>query len=114
MPHLLSSEMRERIADCSECHNICVETITHCLETGGKNVEASHIRMVLDCAQICVTSADFMLRGSDLHRQTRGVCADACVRCTDECERLIEDDKLTLRCSQVCRRCAESCRQMAA
>jgi hypothetical protein len=67
---------------------------------------------LLDCASICHTSADFMLRGSDLHRPTCGVCAEVCQRCAESCERMAEDE-LDRRCAEVCRRCAESCRQMA-
>ena len=114
MPHQLSPEMRECIDNCTTCHAICVETANHCLEMGGKHAEASHIRTLLDCAQICATSADFMLRGSELHARTCGVCAEACERCAADCERLADGDELMLRCAQMCRRCAGSCRQMAA
>lgn len=114
MPHQISSEMRNCITNCSDCHNICVETAAHCLEMGGKHAEASHLRELLDCAQICATSADFMLRGSDLHSQTCGVCADACERCAESCERIADGDELMQRCAEFCRRCAESCRRMAA
>jgi hypothetical protein len=114
MSHQLSAEMRDCIANCSECHNICVETMAHCLAMGGKHAEASHIRELLDCAQACATSADFMLRGSELHARVCGVCAEACARCAESCERLAEGDELMLRCAEVCRRCAASCRQMAA
>lgn len=114
MTHQMSTEMRDCISNCTECHTICVETVNHCLEMGGKHAEASHIRELLDCAQVCATSADFMLRGSDLHANVCGVCAEACERCAESCERLAEEDELMLRCAEICRRCAESCRQMAA
>lgn len=115
MPHeSLSPEMRQCIENCLDCHAICLETITHCLRMGGKHAEASHIRLMMDCVQICQTSADFMLRGSDLHGRTCGVCAEVCARCAEDCERLAGDDELMRRCAEMCRRCAESCRKMAA
>ncbi len=114
MPHQISAEMRDCIANCTECHNICIETAAHCLEMGGEHAAAHHIHLLLDCAQICATSADFMLRGSELHGQTCGVCAEACERCAEDCERLAGDDEVMRRCAEVCRRCAESCRRMAA
>jgi hypothetical protein len=113
MPHRISDDMRECIANCTECHAICVETIEHCLQMGGKHAEAHHIRTMIDCAQACQISADFMLRGSDLHPRTCGVCAEACERCAESCERLAGDDELMQRCAEVCRRCAASCREMA-
>ena len=114
MPHQISTEMRDCIARCTECHAICVETAAHCLEMGGKHADASHIQTLLDCAQVCATSADFMLRGSVLHGQVCALCAVACERCAESCERLADGDELMTRCARVCRGCAESCQQMAA
>ena len=114
MAHQLSAEMRQCIENCTNCHTICLEAVTHCLEMGGKHAEASHIRLLMDCVDICATSAGFMLRGSNLHSGTCGVCADACERCAESCERIADGDELMLRCAEICRRCAQSCRQMAA
>jgi hypothetical protein len=106
--------MEQCIQNCLDCHRICLELVTHCLQLGGKHAEASHIRLLLDCAQVCATSADFMIRGSDLHGHTCGACAEVCARCAEDCQRMAEGDELMLRCAEVCRRCAQSCRQMAA
>jgi hypothetical protein len=114
MPHQISADMRECISNCTECHAICTETAQHCLGMGGAHAAPEHIGLLLDCAQICATSADFMLRGSALHSRTSGVCAEACQRCAEDCERLAEGDETMLRCAELCRRCAESCRRMAA
>jgi hypothetical protein len=105
-------DMQQCIQDCTDCHRICVETIGHCLEQGGRHAEPSHIRLLQDCAQICQTSADYMIRGSKLHTATCAVCADICERCAADCEQF-GDDQGMKRCAEVCRRCAESCREMA-
>jgi hypothetical protein len=113
MAHVqMSAEMRECVDACSECHRICLETVQHCLERGGRHAEAAHIRTLLDCAQVCATSADLMLRGSDLHAAICTACAEVCERCAEDCERF-SDDPLVRACADACRRCAESCRQMA-
>ena len=113
MPHEISGEMRECIQECTDCHNVCLETVSHCLQLGGAHAEAGHIGLLLDCAQICATSADFMLRGSGLHGRTCAVCAEVCERCAESCEQFSDDDQLRA-CAEVCRRCAASCRRMAA
>ena len=64
------SGMERCIAECTNCHATCVSMIEHCLRQGGKHVQPDHIRLLADCAQICQTSADFMLRGSALHAHT--------------------------------------------
>ena len=106
--------MQECIAECSECHNTCLGTVRHCLELGGRHADPAHIGLLLDCADICRVSADFMLRGSERHALTCGVCADVCQACADDCERMAGADTVMLRCADVCRRCASSCRRMAA
>jgi hypothetical protein len=114
MPHQINTEMRECIRYCQECHSICTETVTHCLEMGGRHAGADHIRLLLDCADICATSADFMLRVSPEHERTCGVCAELCRKCAESCEQLGEGDQTMRQCAEKCRRCAETCEQMAA
>lgn len=107
-----SHHMQQCIDDCLECHSICLETVTHCLQMGGKHAEPRHIRLLLDCAEICQTSANFMLRGSDLHGHTCRVCAEVCTACAKDCERF-SDDAQMMACAEMCRRCAASCQEMA-
>jgi hypothetical protein len=76
-----------------------------CLEVGGEHPAPDHIRLLQDCAEICQTSANFMLRVSDFHGSTCEVCAEDCERFTD--------DEMMQQCAQSCRSCAESCREMA-
>lgn len=109
----MSQEMKQCIQNCLDCHSICLETVTHCLQKGGKHAEAGHIRLLLDCAEICQTSANFMLRGSDLHRLICAACTEICDRCAKDCEKF-GDDKQMKACAEACRRCSESCRRMGA
>lgn len=113
MAHQLSARIRECIEACSRCHDICVETTNHCLRKGGKHASADHILALLDCAQACATSEDFMLRSSSLHPEVCGVCAQACDTCAEHCEQMADADSLMARCAEACRRCAESCREMS-
>ena len=118
MTHHLSTTlgpaMQECIETCSDCHDVCTETLRHCLERGGEHAAAEHIVALLDCAQLCDTSRDFMLRQSTVHSDVCGICADACERCAESCESVDAADEVMRRCAEECRRCAESCRAMAA
>lgn len=107
-----SENMEQCIQNCLDCHHICLETVTHCVQMGGKHAEAEHIRLLLDCSEICQTSANFMIRGSEFHSRTCGVCAEVCQRCAEDCDRF--EEEFMKQCAEMCRRCAESCRQMAA
>ncbi len=107
-----SKEVQECIKDCQDCGATCTETMSHCLELGGKHAGAQHIRVLADCTQICRGSTDFMLRGSMFDARLCGVCAEVCRSCGDSCEKLAGDDELIKRCAEMCRRCAESCQRM--
>src|SRR5215216_747203 len=71
--HQLSREMKNCIDECLRCYQICLGTaMTHCLEQGGKHVEPKHFRLMMACAEICRTSAHFMLLNTP-HRRHAGV-----------------------------------------
>lgn len=105
-------KMEHCIANCTETHQICLETVSYCLGKGGKHAEAKHLRLLLDCAQICTTSADYMIRKSEMHGRTCGLCADVCKRCAEACDAFGDDPQMK-RCAEACRRCVQSCREMA-
>lgn len=106
-------DMKECIDNCTACHQVCLETVSYCLGKGGRHADAAHIRILLDCAEMCQTSADFMLRNSALHSRTCGLCAEACERCAQACETFGNDPQMK-KCAEICRRCAKTCREMAA
>jgi hypothetical protein len=112
MAHQLDEAMQQCIDECLSCERICLESITHCLGLGGRHAEPAHIGLLQACAEICATSARFMLLESPYHARVCGVCAEVCEACTDDCERLSDDDHMR-RCAVACRACAESCRAMS-
>lgn len=70
MQHL-SPAMQNCINECLSCHQMCLsEAMNHCLEAGGSHVEPEHFRLMLNCAEMCQTSANFMLSHSALHHLT--------------------------------------------
>jgi hypothetical protein len=107
------TDLEHCIRQCEECHHICLMTVNHCLEMGGKHADPAHIRLLLSCAEICQTSANFMLLSSAQHGLTCGVCAEVCERCAEDCLNIDPDDAKMKACAQACLSCAESCRQMA-
>ena len=60
---------------------------------------------MINCAEICQTSAHFLLSGSAFHQKVCAIC-DACAK---SCEQVggMQD------CVKACREFAESCRKMA-
>jgi hypothetical protein len=109
--HQVNAEMKSCIEECLRCYQICLSTaMGHCLEAGGEHTEAKHFSLMMACAEICRTSAHFMLIGSDLHKRTCRICGEICEQCAADCERIGEMKE----CMDTCRCCAESCKKMAA
>lgn len=109
----LSGEMQICIDNCMTCHQVCTVTLSHCFNKVGEHVQADHLKSLIDCAQICTVSADFMSRESNLHPSVCAVCAEACLACAESCEKFANDEVMK-NCAEMCRSCADSCKQMAA
>jgi len=88
---------------------MCLQSaMNHCLEAGGKHVEPSHFRLMMNCAEMCQTSLNFMLSNSPFSKQVCAVCAEICDACAESCDQLDGMEE----CAKACRECAESCRSM--
>lgn len=127
--------MQDCIENCNRCHAVALETYNYSLWLGGRYNESVHLRLLLDCAEISQTSANFMLRGSDLHRETCRACAVVCENTAQSCDHYTatgagegapmsshsgpphiskdKPDEQLKYCAQVARECAKSCRAMA-
>lgn len=107
----METRMRECVEACLNCYSVCLHAaMNHCLETGGEHTEPEHFRLMMACAEMCRTSAHFMLIGTEHHRHTCRECAEICTQCAEDCERIGDMEA----CVKACRQCAESCRAMAA
>lgn len=111
--HHSDDEMHKCIQLCQDCHALCTQTIGHCVKLGGRHATPDHIRLLLDCAEICETTAHYLLRGSSLHERICGLCAEVCRQCGDSCLQVAGDDQMVKQCAEMCRRCAGSCERMA-
>ncbi|HEX5576575.1 MAG TPA: four-helix bundle copper-binding protein [Gemmatimonadales bacterium] len=110
----ISTDMQECVDECHHCRKMCLATARHSLELGGKHADPTHVGLLLDCAEICQISENFMLRRSERHQLTCRVCADICRLCAEACERMGRDDELMHQCAEECRKCQQSCERMAA
>ena len=111
--HHTDDAMEKCIDLCQDCYALCTKTVGHCLQLGGRHAAPEHIRLFLDCAQICDTTAQYLLRGSLLHERMCGLCAEVCRQCADSCVQVAADDQMVKQCAELCRTCAGSCERMA-
>jgi hypothetical protein len=109
--HAFDKSVSACIDACLDCHKVCLGlAMTHCLETGGDHIAPPHFRMMVDCAAVCATTADFMLHKSQFHRELCGLCATVCGECADDCA----DMEGMEECVAACRACAQACATTAA
>src|SRR3954468_6929561 len=107
----MNEEMTRCVETCLSCYKTCLSTaMNHCLEAGGKHVEPAHFRLMMACAEMCRTSAHFMLINSPHHKHTCKECAEICAECARDCRRVGDMEQ----CVTACEACAASCRAMAA
>lgn len=104
--------MDQAITDSLNCYRSCIETISYCVEKGGKHTESNHLQILRDCADICILNTSFMIRGSTFHTKTAELCADICEKCATSCETVDPTDTQMKTCAEMCRKCASSCRKM--
>ena len=107
----VSPEVKECLKDCLDCYQACTETLAKCLVIGGEHAKLEHVNLLIDCAKMCSTNAEFMLRNSSYYPQICSITADISDECSYMCDRFEED--FMKECSNVCRRCSDACREIA-
>ena len=98
---------------CENCYRVCLQTVIHALQPHDRPFHESHLRLLMDCANICRTCADFLLSGSDFHDCGCRACARICEHCAEFCGERRDDAQMRAG-EQACLRCNESCAQLAA
>jgi hypothetical protein len=109
--HQMDPAMKACMDACHDCHVTCLNmAMNNCLEAGGRHAQPQHMKIMMDCAQICAVTIDFMARGSEHHQHICRECAEICRACATSCEALDGMEE----CAAACNRCAEECEKMAA
>src|SRR5687767_4266798 len=109
---MLTTLTEECIQACLDCHAICLDLARHCAHAGETAEQARLVTLLLDCADCCRATANFMLRDSPMHARLCRLCAELCVECERECRARMDGGEGMLRCADACRRCAESCERV--
>jgi hypothetical protein len=106
----ISHHAHDALDALAHCHQTCHSmAMVHCLELGGEHARPQHLRLMLDCADVCATTADFIGRKSQFHTRISELCVEICETCAEACEKLGQMDD----CLTACRTCADRCREIA-
>lgn len=103
----LSSEIQACIKNCLECHNVCLQTISYCIEASPRHSDL--IRSLLSCAEICRLNANFMLLESEYQRELLQVCESASEKAASICDGKAGGNFQLKLCAEICRVTSSSC-----
>jgi len=106
----LSKQTRECITELMACHSICLSAaMTRQLEADHSHNRPQHLRLMLDCAEICVFTADALARKSQFHSPICALCADICETAAKDFQQLTGFTD----CAEACLRAAAHVQDMA-
>lgn len=100
-----NQQLLTALAECAASCNMC---LTACFDEQDVKMMATCIKIDMDCAQICATTAAFVARGSTHAKHLLKECAEICTKCADECAKHKTDH--CQKCAEACRKCAEACK----
>jgi hypothetical protein len=100
---MVIGQMQNCINDCLNCHKVCMDQAMITLATG----KPEHVKVLLDCTEICLATAHAMMRSSSLHGYFCNACQAVCTHCANMCDTIGDQD-----CANACRSCATACQQL--
>ena len=106
---VLSSDLRAGIALCRRARLVLQAAAVRSFDAGGMELDPVHLRLLLDCAQMCEMTADFMSRNSPYHLYLCEVCAAICEACGESCALAGAMEE----CAAICQECIVVCRALA-
>ena len=117
-PHVRGSVNEPLLAAIDACYS-CAQTCTSCADAclAEDMVDRLRqcIRLNLDCADVCDTTAAVATRrtgsNEEVIRKMLDVCATACRLCATECERHAGQHEHCRICARSCRECEHACQQ---
>lgn len=103
----------ECLKACHDCAAACTMCADACLAEDQVPMLRRCIRLNLDCAAICETTAAVLSRQTEpdpaVLRAQLQACIEACRVCGDECASHAQHHEHCRVCAESCRRCAAAC-----
>ena len=100
----------------NDCAQACIADADDDLSEPDVAETVKCIRLCLDCASICTTTANVVSRQTEydasVSKPLLEACIASCRSCGDECERHATTHAHCRVCAQACRRCEQACRQL--
>ena len=101
--------LADTIAALQDCAQSCTACADACLAEPDVAALAACIRLNLDCADVCATTARVLLRSSAMAETLLDACAQIARACADECARHAGHHEHCRICERACRAADQAC-----
>jgi len=107
-----ATDLRAAFLACLRAHQACEEAVAQALRADEGGHVDERVGALLDCADVCRTTARYIRYGSPLLRGTAGVAAELCARAAEACATGAALPVMAAY-AEACRRAAACCRRVA-
>ena len=105
-----ATDLRAAFLACLRAHQACEDAVAQALR--GEDAVDDRVGTLLDCADVCRTTARYIRYGSPLLRGTAGVAAELCARAAEACAALAAVPVMAAH-AEALQRAAGCCRRVA-
>jgi hypothetical protein len=106
-------KVRACIEATSACYTVCTETLSYSLDGGGHLFDERHLRLLIDCCEVCQTTQNALLRSSEVGTMLAAVCVEVCEKVAENCRKVDGMDSQLMECAETCDHTADCCRRLA-
>jgi len=107
----ISSDEQKAAVDCTNAHNVALQTLHYCEQQGGALSGAEVLNVLQDCIEMTDMMNSAILRKSKLESDIVGLCAQACDGCVKLAENFGEDEQMK-NLLQYCKIAGESVKKI--
>ena len=95
-PQELDPSEQQAAVDCTNAHNIALQTFHYCEAMGGNFSDPENLNVLQDCADLCELMDSFILRQSRLKADLSELCFRACDSAVKLAEKFSSDDQMKI------------------
>ena len=114
---LPGEQLGRAVETLNQCASVCTTCADACLAEEHVHDLIHCIRLNLDCADICGTTAAVLARPNEpdmnVLRSLLQTCQAICQSCGSECERHAQMHEHCRVCAESCRQCAQLCKELS-
>lgn len=107
-----SVDLDRVIDDLMHAYRVCHQSAAYCINNGGELATLERLKAFDDCAEVNLTLANFLLRGSEHAVALARVCIDVSQACAESIQEIEHEDAQLRAAYAVCHHARHACLQL--